>query len=270
MRVFRASSRYYNQKIITVIDQKGREIPALSLRRIPSTKGKNMIVKAGDRLDILSQQLYNDPTKFWHIADANTELDSNKLTASAGQTIKVPEAKSSDSELEKLPAEQIQIVSSRIYGKYKGIVKEVGEAEQLGYIKVEIPEIYGETINSPWVQPQTPFAGPNYGLLMLPKNGDRVWIEFEAGDISRPIWTGFWWSNKQEIPSPAGRETRVLVTPKGHKIVLDDENNEVYLIHASGPEIKLTSDEISLKIGASQIVINSNEVNINNGALVVR
>jgi phage baseplate assembly protein W len=108
MKVFRASSRYHNQKIINVIDQQGREIPALSLRRIPSIEGKNMIVRAGDRLDIISQQLYNDPTKFWHIADANTELDSTSLTATAGQAIKVPEAKSKDAKLEGSPAKRFQ------------------------------------------------------------------------------------------------------------------------------------------------------------------
>lgn len=176
----------------------------------------------------------------------------------------------SNSELEKLILELTEILRSRFYGKYKGIVREVGDGDQLGYIKVEIPEIFGENVNSPWVQPQIPLAGPNYGLLMLPETGDGVWLEFEAGDISLPIWTGFWWSTAEEIPDPASKETRLLVTPKGHKIILDDENDEFCIIHASGPEIKLTSDEISLKIGSSQIVLSASQVNINNGALVVK
>ena len=176
----------------------------------------------------------------------------------------------SDSELEKLVVELTELIRSRFYGKYKGIVKMIGDGDRLGCIKVEIPEIYGEGVNSPWVQPHAPFAGPNYGLLLLPKTEDGVWIEFEAGDVSRPIWTGFWWPISDEIPNPAGRETRVLVTPSGHKIVLDDQNNEICLTHASGPEIKLTSNEISLKIGSSQMVLSASEVNINNGALVVK
>ena len=174
-----------------------------------------------------------------------------------------------NSELERLMVELNERILSRFFGKYRGFVKVVGDGERLGYIKVEIPEIYGEN-NSPWVQPQIPFVGPNYGLLWLPKAGDGVWVEFEAGDVSRPIWTGFWWSSSEEIPSPAGRETRVLVTPRGHKIVLDDENDEICLTHTNGSEIKLTADEISLKIGSSQIVLGAGEVNINNGALVVK
>ena len=177
----------------------------------------------------------------------------------------------SNSEIEKLVVELTEVMRSRFYGKYRGIVIAVGDNENLGCIKAHVPEIYGDNVtNLPWATPQIPFAGPNYGLLMLPKEDDGVWVEFEAGDISRPIWTGFWWSSRDEIPEPAGIETRVLVTPGGHKIVIDDENDEFCLIHAGGPEIKLTADEISLKVGSSQIVLKASEVNINNGALVVK
>ena len=172
-------------------------------------------------------------------------------------------------ELEKLLVELNEKIRSLYYGKYKGIVKDIGDGQNLGYLKVDIPQVYGENL-SPWVQPHIPFAGPNHGWLMLPEIGDMVWIEFEAGDISHPIWTGFLWSNSKEIPDPAGKETRVLVTPRGHKIILDDEKNEFHLVHSGGPEIKLTSDEISIKNGSSQIVVSAFEVNVNNGALVVK
>ena len=32
-----------------------------------------------DRLDVMAQRKYSDGTKFWHIADANTELEANDL-----------------------------------------------------------------------------------------------------------------------------------------------------------------------------------------------
>jgi hypothetical protein len=31
------------------------------------------------------------------------------------------------------------------------------------------------------------------GWAVLPEVGDAVWIEFEEGDISRPLWTGCAW-----------------------------------------------------------------------------
>ena len=92
MRSFGESSRYYKQKTLTVTDKKGQSVTALSLRIIPSTKGKEMAVKQTNRLDIISQKKYNDPTKFWHIADANTELDATELIKKKIQTIEVPES----------------------------------------------------------------------------------------------------------------------------------------------------------------------------------
>lgn len=66
------------------------------------------------------------------------------------------------------------------------------------------------------------------------------------------------------------KEKILLETPNGHKIVINDESGELCLHHASGSEIKLTYNEISLKIGSSQIVLNPLEINMNNGALKVR
>ena len=36
----------------------------------------------------------------------------------------------------------------------------------------------------------------------MPEVQVGVWIEFEAGDASRPIWTGCWWASG-EMPDPA-------------------------------------------------------------------
>jgi hypothetical protein len=85
-------------------------------------------------------------------------------------------------------------------------------------------------------------------LVLLPEEGDGVWIEFEAGDRHRPIWTGFWWANG-ELPQPGGPTTRVLATTKGHQLVLDDEGDAVKLIHAGGARIVLTGGSVTVTFG---------------------
>jgi hypothetical protein len=77
--VFTASSRYLNLKTVEVEIRNGRKINAVVLRRLPYATGVPTVVKGNDRLDVMSQRLYKDPTKFWHIADANTELQANEL-----------------------------------------------------------------------------------------------------------------------------------------------------------------------------------------------
>jgi hypothetical protein len=64
---------------VEVAIRNGRTINAVVLRRLPYVTGVPTEVKGNDRLDVMSQRLYKDPTQFWHIADANTELQANDL-----------------------------------------------------------------------------------------------------------------------------------------------------------------------------------------------
>jgi hypothetical protein len=70
-----------------VILSDGRAVLAVTLRRLPEVEGIATMLKGNDRLDILAQQKYQDPTKFWHIADANSEMQANDLTKPAGPDI---------------------------------------------------------------------------------------------------------------------------------------------------------------------------------------
>ena len=45
---------------------------------------------AGDRLDLIAHERTGDATQFWHIADANTALDSRTLVETPGDTLDVP------------------------------------------------------------------------------------------------------------------------------------------------------------------------------------
>jgi len=83
------SSRYYRVKQ-TVTKCAGRDVKVLTLRRLPPTTGKPIVIKENDRLDIMAERLNGDPTTFWHIADANSELYANDLIVT-NRVIAVPE-----------------------------------------------------------------------------------------------------------------------------------------------------------------------------------
>lgn len=132
-----------------------------------------------------------------------------------------------------------------------------------------MPAIYGDEQDSPWCVPVVPFAGDAHGLLLLPKPGDGVWIEFEAGNISHPLWTGCWWA-KGELPEPNGVNQHVLTTPKGLQIVLDDDASELRLIHPGGGEITIAASKITVAIATAKIELSAAGVSVNNGAMEVR
>ncbi len=172
-----------------------------------------------------------------------------------------------DLETEELIVEAAEYMRTRHFGKFRGIVRSVDE--DLGRIVAQVPEVYGDQMDSPPALPCVPFAGKDHGLVVLPEEGDGVWIEFEAGDPSRPIWTGCWWAS-DEMPAPGGKATRALVTSGGHKVVLDDDSKQLQLIHSGGAELTMTDNDITLKIGSAQIVLSASGVNVNNGAFEVK
>lgn len=167
-------------------------------------------------------------------------------------------------EFEHLLVEVAEHQRTNYFGKYRGIVKTVGEDENLGYITAIVHEVFGEEFETDWAAPAVPFAGAKHGLVALPEVDDGVWIEFEAGKLSRPIWSGFWWAN-DEMPEPKGTLIRTFITTAGHKLILDDENNEVKLLHADGAEMTMTDSDITIKIGKASAKLSDSEISLKVG-----
>ena len=87
---FLENSRYFKLETVEAKDAAGRPVTALKLRRLPATEGEPTRVEERDRLDTLALARWKDATKFWHIADANSELEANTLAATPGRVISVP------------------------------------------------------------------------------------------------------------------------------------------------------------------------------------
>jgi hypothetical protein len=161
----------------------------------------------------------------------------------------------------------VERVGSSYFGKYRGIVTDVDDPNNQCRIRATVPALLEEQACG-WALPAAPFAGDGHGFVMLPKVGSGVWIEFEAGRLDSPTWSGAWWASGQR-PDPQGAGVRVIVSENGHKLILDDEADEVTLLHGSGPEIKLTGSEIVLTCGACEIKISNDNISLNNGLIKV-
>ncbi len=77
--MFDANSRYAKCTVVEVETSKSEMVNAVKLRRLPYAPGNLTEVKGTDRLDIMGLRKYTDGTQFWHVADANTELEANDL-----------------------------------------------------------------------------------------------------------------------------------------------------------------------------------------------
>jgi uncharacterized protein involved in type VI secretion and phage assembly len=161
--------------------------------------------------------------------------------------------------------EVIERIRSRFYGKYRGAVTDV-DASTLR-IKAKVPAVLGEQTTG-WCMPCVPYAGDSVGFAFFPEVGSGVWIEFEGGDVSYPIWTGCYWRSG-EPPSDAAPAVKTIVSKAGHKILLDDDGGSVTITDSNNNKVTLDSSGITLERGSQKVQISDSEVNVNDGALEV-
>jgi uncharacterized protein involved in type VI secretion and phage assembly len=158
----------------------------------------------------------------------------------------------------------IEIQRGRFYGKYRGTVTQVDASTMR--IKAKVPAVLGST-ESGWALPCVPYAGDSVGFAFLPEVDSAVWIEFEGGNVSFPIWTGGFWLCNQ-VPSDAAAAVKVIVT-KQLKLLFDDDQDSITIQDSNGNSVTLDSSGITLSNGAQSVQVTDSEVNVNNGALEV-
>lgn len=166
-------------------------------------------------------------------------------------------------------------VQNRFFGKYAGVVTNVEDPLEIGRIRAKVPAVLGEEVETGWALPCAPFGGgKDRGFLMLPEVGDTVWMEFAAGDVSQPIWTGAFWGapdsagQQDDLAQEAGSEVptaedkkagpgrHVLRTAAGHRLLLDDEGDIVLTHGGDKVELRLTKDgEVEIKGAEAKIRI---------------
>ncbi|MFD9452425.1 phage baseplate assembly protein V [Streptomyces sp. NPDC059985] len=154
---------------------------------------------------------------------------------------------------------------NRWYGKYRGTVSAV-DPDNLR-IKAVVPSVLGATPTG-WCLPCVPYAGKGVGMFLVPDVGAAVWIEFESGDVSLPVWTGCFWRDG-ELPSDAALGVRGIVTRSEHKLLFDDHEEAVKLTDANGNSICLDATGVRHSRGAQSLLVGDASVNINNGAMEV-
>ena len=98
-------------------------------------------------------------------------------------------------------------VQGRFFGKYRGRVTENVDPLGIARLKLDVPAVPGTA--TLWALPCVPYAGNKdspVGMHVIPPIGAHVWVEFEAGDPSHPIWVGCYWDEKDEFPTPGDLE----------------------------------------------------------------
>jgi uncharacterized protein involved in type VI secretion and phage assembly len=153
----------------------------------------------------------------------------------------------------------------RFFGKYRGTVTDVDDSTLR--IKAKVPAVLG-THTTGWCMPCVPYAGKNVGMAFLPEKGSGVWIEFEGGDVSYPIWVGCYWRSGEQ-PSDATATVKVILTAAPNKILLDDREGTITISDSNQNSVTLSSDNLALTRGSSNVQVSDSSVSVNDGSFEV-
>ncbi|MCK4830188.1 hypothetical protein KA005_81470 [bacterium] len=170
-------------------------------------------------------------------------------------------------EVERQVVELTEFIRHRYFGKYRGIVKENEDSENLGRIRAKVPEVFGDVL-SPWALPCTPYAGEGTGQFSIPPKEAGVWIEFEAGDVSRPIWSGCWWGSNGLPSDNAGTAAsptlKIIRSEKGLMVTMDDSSQTITVSDQNGSnmvEIQVQQKKIIVK-GALKVIVEAPQIEL--------
>ena len=179
-------------------------------------------------------------------------------------------------------ADLLDRFDQRKLGKYRGKVVDNADPKKRGRLKLTVPSVFGKDAVTGWATPCAPFGGAdNQGLLMIPEVGAGVWVEFEEGSTTAPIWVGTFWSEPDgttELPRPNGDDAaeadaaqdpptrKILKTLKGHTIQLEDKDGEEAIVIVEGQNkhfILLNQDGITIQDAAgNSLVMSSSAVTL--------
>jgi uncharacterized protein involved in type VI secretion and phage assembly len=163
---------------------------------------------------------------------------------------------------EEILTQLIERVEGRHHGKHRGFVTDNDDPLNLGRLKAQVPSLLGDQ-ETGWALPAFPYGGASeQGFYAVPDIGAGVWIEFERGDLSYPIWSGTWFTGGA-IPEGATPPKKVLKTKSGHKLVLDDDAGTLELTDSNGNSITMDSSTITIVAGsATRIVVESPQIEL--------
>ncbi|MEM1319229.1 MAG: phage baseplate assembly protein V [Bacteroidota bacterium] len=158
-------------------------------------------------------------------------------------------------------------VRNRYFGKYRGTVVDNVDPTLRGRVKVQVPAVLGDL--QVWALPCLPYTGDGVGTYTIPAEDTAVWVEFEGGDPSYPIWTGGFWTdgelpkNEKGIPT-AGPNLKIIRSEQGLMVTMDDQAQVLTLSDENGDNImtfEVMQGKITVK-GKIKVVVEAPQIEL--------
>jgi uncharacterized protein involved in type VI secretion and phage assembly len=168
----------------------------------------------------------------------------------------------------------------KYYGKYRGTVTNNVDPEFRGRLLLTVPDVLGLAPSS-WAEACVPLSGPTgppMGSYFVPPMGAGVWVEFEQGDVNRPVWVGCRFDGPSDAPPLAKlglpfSPSIVMQTAGQNALAISDlpgPTGGIMLKSTTGASIIVNDTGIYIQNGkGASIVMTGPSIVMNAGALAV-
>lgn len=151
----------------------------------------------------------------------------------------------------------------RHYSVYRGVVSDIEDPLNMDRLLVFVPELDIQE----WALPRGSHGSHVCGFRAhpLPKVQDIVYVTFEDGNPSLPLWEWHSWAEFQRPEEFDDPDVCGLITPKGTQILVNDRTGEVFIKAKQRMAIQAEGDD-GIAIQAEKIYLNSSDqVIVNQG-----
>lgn len=139
----------------------------------------------------------------------------------------------------------------RYYSNYRALVVDNNDPDNTGRLELLVPVAGEKTVLPNWAWPKGMRGGKDYGAWEIPKIGDWVWVEFEFGLLSHPLWSHIGYAREERPEEFETTDHIGYKTPGGTLILINDNKGEEEIL------IKLNSQTDFIKINKEVIEIES-------------
>jgi uncharacterized protein involved in type VI secretion and phage assembly len=166
--------------------------------------------------------------------------------------------------------------TKKYYGKYAGVVVNndapADGSDHRGEIVVKVEGIQEENPSGSGDRALEVSARPCLppGFFFVPEPQTHVWVEFAAGEIDEPIWSGVWYPKDAPPKTHDGkaptRDQKIIRTKKEHVVLIDDTDNAEQVVLFEGKnKNKITIDKNGIVVED----VNKNKITLSSSGIVL-
>ncbi len=152
------------------------------------------------------------------------------------------------------------------YGLYRGKVVNNIDPLELNRLLIDVPTLPCSI--SSFAYPASPYGGEQVGMVITPPIGASIWVKFENGDPSTPVWVGCFWTEGQK-PALAELPTQQVFSSGSFEAMVNDIPVEAeHLMAFTSPGFAVpvtgtvTSEVVTFSVAEVLLTVTPEEVSL--------